>query len=163
MNSLTGDHEQSFVNLDDEHDHHNAQTDAEALEAIRVAIGQSTDFNTEPLPDVLQGLHDEHQLGQHAEEAQQAIHAGMEMQDAPSAIGEHDVRVQSMEEGLRLIGDVAESTTKRIGDIATHGIFVQIVSNSERISAISKALLAMLQGNGLNSGFETSVTHACTC
>jgi len=39
----------SFVDLDN----HDSQTDAEALEAIRVAIGQSADFNDQPLSDVL--------------------------------------------------------------------------------------------------------------
>lgn len=46
----------SFVDLDN----HESQTDAEALEAIRVAIGQSADFNDQPLSDVLHN-HDHEQ------------------------------------------------------------------------------------------------------
>lgn len=156
MNSLNGDHGQSFVNLDDEHDHHNAQTDAEALEAIRVAIGQSTDFDPEPLPDVLQGLHDEHNLDHHDhhdQQTQQALHAveQAERQDPLAVTGDLGVRVQSMEEGLRLIGDVAEATAKKIATISSFGVFSQLTSNNERIKAISKSLLVMLQGNGFPS------------
>ena len=48
----------SFVDLDN----HDSQTDAEALEAIRVAIGQSADFNDQPLSDVLNNHdHDDHE------------------------------------------------------------------------------------------------------
>jgi hypothetical protein len=54
----------SFVDLDQ----HESQTDAEALEAIRVAIGQSADFNTQPLSDV---LHDQDQDGEHEPEHEQ--------------------------------------------------------------------------------------------
>lgn len=49
----------SFVDLDN----HESQTDAEALEAIRVAIGQSADFNDQPLSDVLHN-HDEQEQDQ---------------------------------------------------------------------------------------------------
>ena len=56
----------SFVDLDQ----HESQTDAEALEAIRVAIGQSADFNTQPLSDV---LHDHDQDGEH-EQVHEHVH-----------------------------------------------------------------------------------------
>jgi len=51
----------SFVDLDN----HDSQTDAEALEAIRVAIGQSADFHDQPLSDVLNNHdHDEQEHDQ---------------------------------------------------------------------------------------------------
>lgn len=145
MNSLTGDHDQSFVNLDD--DHHNAQTDAEALEAIRVAIGQSTDFNSEQLPDVLQGLHDEHTLDHHAGQRQ----AGNESHSAPGTTNEVDVQVDTLEQGLRLIQELADNTIKTSAHISAHGSLAVVASNSDRISYISKALTAMLHGSGLDS------------
>jgi hypothetical protein len=145
MNSLTGDHDQSFVNLDD--DHHNAQTDAEALEAIRVAIGQSTDFNSEQLPDVLQGLHDEHTLDHHAGQRQ----AGNESHSAPGTTSEVDVQVDTLEQGLRLIQELADNTIKTSAHISAHGSLAVVASNSDRISYISKALTAMLHGSGLDS------------
>lgn len=54
MDSLPSDAHHPFVDLDVHHDTH---TDAEeALEAIRVAIGQSTDFDSDPLHDVSVGV-----------------------------------------------------------------------------------------------------------
>jgi hypothetical protein len=51
----------TFVDLDN----HDSQTDAEALEAIRVAIGQSADFHDQPLSDVLNNHdHDEQEHDQ---------------------------------------------------------------------------------------------------
>jgi hypothetical protein len=57
----------AFVDLDN----HDSQTDAEALEAIRVAIGQSADFNDQPLSDVLNN-HD------HDHDEQEQDEAGLE-------------------------------------------------------------------------------------
>jgi len=88
-----------FVDLDN----HESQTDAEALEAIRVAIGQSADFGAQPLSDVLHN-HD------HSHEDQEGH---LEQQDTSGSVGPSStsgVNVAQLEKSLNELLEVSQAS-----------------------------------------------------
>jgi hypothetical protein len=112
MDQHQQNHHHPFVDLD-QHDHHQAQTDAEALEAIRVAIGQSADFNNQPLSDVLHDNDNDNDNDQ--------SNGGMEVQhDAgPSGSGGHStlmsiIEVEQMDKALNALLEVSQAAMREM-------------------------------------------------
>jgi hypothetical protein len=130
-----------FVDLDN----HESQTDAEALEAIRVAIGQSADFNDQPLSDVLHN----HDHGE--EQDQEEIEDGL----PPRGVGDSLLPTYSSGGSLsqleKSLNDLLEVSQASLWEIETANAPVsgdtlaRIQGHGKRQLQMTKNLLAQLK------------------
>lgn len=160
MDPLPSDSHHPFVDLDVHHDPH---TDAEeALEAIRVAIGQSTDFDADPLPDVSAPTDAQPEAGGSTIVDHHAATLDSESQDKHDAT--HDVPVPTLisasqiqsaalsvivDRGLRTIVDLAfsnEVMLDGIKDSSQHGDTIkQVIGDMRKTNDLAESLIAQIQ------------------